>query len=94
MSFYERNKGILYATGQTTHGMSDEEEDVLFDNDNYLVIGKDIYQVVYEVQGEECFDFAELEWDDNIAGYRFHTIHYNGECGLTEVLQDAMKHNE
>ena len=94
MSSLERNKGTLVYIGEKIFTKpskltEDEYEQWVIEN-SFMTIGEKLYKVTYEVQSEEedlYFQYVSL------SGKRihFHTIHYNGDSSLEEVLTSAIE---
>ena len=94
MSSLERNKGTLVYIGEKIFTKpskltEDEYEQWVIEN-SFMVIGEKLYKVTYEIQAEKedlYFQYVSL------SGKRihFHTIHYNGDSSLEEVLTSAIE---
>lgn len=58
--------------------------------DDYIAFGGNLYEVTYSIQAESAdHGFADVEQTSE--GYKYHTLHYNGGAGLSEVLEDAIE---
>ena len=94
MSSLERNKGTLVYIGEKIFTKpskltEDEYEQWVIEN-SFMTIGEKLYKVTYEVQSEE----EDLYFQHVLlSGKRihFHTIHYNGDSSLEEVLTSAIE---
>lgn len=90
MSDYVRNKGKLIPSGiHPDDTWNDSTWDDIYDSEEYMVIDGEIYIVEYEIQNDICYDFADVEVDDD-GVIHFHTLHHNGGCGLEEVIEGEL----
>ncbi len=89
MSSMERNKGTLKYVSVDTENFSEEDFDTYREN-GFLVIGREIYEVHYEVESEVDYNsFVDIKTDEK-GVVHFHTLHYNGGGSLEEVLENGI----
>jgi hypothetical protein len=93
VSSLERNKGTLVYIGEKIFTKpskltEDEYEQWVIEN-SFMTIGEKLYKVTYEIQSEEDLYFQDVL----LSGKKihFHTIHYNGDSSLEEVLTSAIE---
>lgn len=89
MSSMERNKGKLIPTNIDLENYSDDDIYNLYDN-GMLIIDGEVYEVQYKVKAEtDSVDFADVVVNPD-GTIDFHTYHYNGGAGLSEVIESAL----
>lgn len=90
MSSMERNKGKLIPTGIDLENYTDDDIDNLYEN-GMIIIDGEVYEVVYEIKADtDCYDFADVKVNTD-GSIDFHTMHYNGGAGLSEVIEWALE---
>lgn len=89
MSEMEWNKGKLIPAGVDTEHFTEDEFEAYQEN-GFVVIDGEIYEVQWEAQRQELYDFAHVKQNED-GSIDFNTYHYNGGGHWTEVVEDALE---
>ena len=90
MSDMEWNKGKLIPVNIDLENYDEDSlEDLLHDNDWYLIDGE-VYSVEWEVKGGELYEFSHVKENED-GSIDFNTYHYNGGGHWTEVVENALE---
>lgn len=89
MSEMVYNKGKLIPTGIDTELFDGDAFDNYTEN-GYEVIDGEIYEVKWETQRGELYDFCNVKENDD-GSIDFETYHYNGGGHWTELVEKKLK---
>lgn len=87
MSSTERNKGRLKPIDSRTLTIEEINEPWEY---GLMKINNELYEVEYEVKGDDELDFADVTVGEH-GIIEFHTMHYNGGASLEEVIEAALR---